>query len=237
MIYNDKSGVRHIVGNKQGYRWYQGPEKLLKLILDEVLTVVKTDLRILAATNRILEDEIKNGRFRQDLFYRLNVFPIFSPPLRNRKEDIKELATFFVKEYSKRLGKNIKRISDQSISELNDYDWPGNVRELEQVIERALTTTEGAAFDIKLNKILKSGASPKTVENLSFGPITYREGEIQLIMNTLKLTNGKISGKGGAAEILNIHPATLESKMRKFGIKRQYVIEKYESYMPLKSTI
>ena len=185
--------------------------------------VIRTDLRVIAATNRNLQLELRRGRFRSDLFYRLNVFPIHLPALRDRKEDIAELAEYFIEKHNKRIGKKVKRLSDTALEELMSYDWPGNIRELEHIIERSVIIAKTDTLDVVLEKV------PMIVDNGSSEKVrplkTYRKAEIDLILDTLQHTKGKISGVGGAAEILDIPPATLESKMRKFGIKRRYFLE------------
>ena len=185
--------------------------------------VLKTDVRVVTATNRDLQKEVTKGNFRSDLFYRLNVFPIHLPPLRERKEDIPELAKHFIEKHNKRVGKKVKKASEKALKNLLAYQWPGNVRELEHVIERSMITAKGAILDVVLGK------EPSPVydrQDTALQPLkTYKQAEIDLIMNTLKFTAGKISGPRGAAEILDMHPATLESKMKKFGIKRQHVLQ------------
>ncbi|MBP2833099.1 sigma 54-interacting transcriptional regulator [Aquimarina sp. U1-2] len=184
--------------------------------------VIQPDVRVIAATNRNLEVEVANNTFRSDLFYRLNVFPIHVPPLRERKEDIPELVQHFLKKHGKRVGKNIKRASDKSLKALLNYSWPGNIRELEHIIERAMIVSKSNTLEVVIGK------SPAVITKTDDGlqPLkTYRQAEIDLIMNTLKFTNGRISGEGGAAAILNMNRSTLESKMRKLGIKRKHSIE------------
>ncbi len=191
---------------------------------------IKTDVRVIAATNRNLMKEVSNKNFREDLYYRLDVFPIVIPPLRERKEDIPELALHFLQKKGHRLGKRITSISDQALRELMGYDFPGNVRELEHAIEQALITSKGNYLKLNLESRRKKRAiANDTVAN---GPVslkTYEQGEIDLIMTTLKFTGGKVRGTGGAAEILDVHPNTLESKMRRMGIKRKHVLEIIEN--------
>lgn len=189
--------------------------------------VIKTNVRIITATNRNLKKEVSKGSFRSDLYYRLNVFPIHLPPLRERKEDIAELAKHFTNKFSKRLGRKIKNISEKALKDLQHYNWPGNIRELEHVIERSMITTKTTTLDLVLEKV--PVVVPDSGDNETPQPLkTYKQSEIDLIMKALKLTNGKISGPGGAAGLLDIKPATLESKMRKFGIKRMHVLQKQD---------
>jgi PAS domain S-box-containing protein len=173
---------------------------------------IKTDVRIIAATNKILTDEIKKGRFRNDLYYRLNVFPISVAPLRNRKDDIPLLAEYYSKHYSELLNKPIKKIPRKVIKRMMEYSWPGNVRELENVIERAIITSENTSLNIE--------ALPSDEKSIDDN-LPLEELERNHIIKTLEKTYWKISGPGGAAEILKMNPETLRSKMRKLDIKRK----------------
>jgi len=180
-------------------------------------TVIKTDVRIIAATNRDLEKEVARGHFRSDLYYRLNVFPLFIPPLRQRKEDIPELVACFLEKYAKRDNRPRMNISRAAIRKLMEYDWPGNVRELEHVIERNMVLAKG-----KTITQLNFGV-PDWVDKARFftSPIkTIAEVEREHILSVLKLCNGKISGAGGAAERLRIPATTLASKIIRLGIKK-----------------
>jgi PAS domain S-box-containing protein len=172
---------------------------------------IKTDVRIIAATNKILTDEIKKGRFRNDLYYRLNVFPISVTPLRNRKEDIPLLAEYCSKYYSEMFNKPLKTIPKKVIKRMMQYSWPGNVRELENVIERAIITSE--------NNFLNIETLPSDEKSIDDN-LPLEELERNHIIKTLEKTYWKISGPGGAAEILKMNPETLRSKMRKLNIRR-----------------
>jgi len=172
---------------------------------------IKTDVRIIAATNKILTDEIKKGRFRNDLYYRLNVFPISVSPLRSRRDDISLLAEYYSKHYSELLNKPIKKIPKKVIKRMMEYSWPGNVRELENVIERAVITSENNFLDIEIFP-----SAEKSIDD----NLPLEELERNHIIKTLDKTYWKISGPGGAAEILKMNPATLRSKMLKLIIKR-----------------
>lgn len=183
--------------------------------------VIKTDVRIIAATNRDLQKEVSEGRFRMDLFYRLNVFPITLPPLRDRKEDIAVLALHFMDKYSKSNGRNITNISGKAMKEMASYHWPGNVRELEHLIERSILMTEGNIIrDIYLPRRAKD-KSPG--EKIQLHKKTLEEMERDYIISILNQCQGKVSGKGGAAEILDLNPSTLHSKMRKLGIAKDVI--------------
>ncbi len=174
---------------------------------------IKVDVRIIAATNRNLEEEVRKGRFRNDLWYRLNVFPITVPPLRDRLNDIPLLVNFYVKKISKRMGKSIEIIPMSVISALQNYHWPGNIRELENVLERAVINSSGSKLHLvdELKKPQKdSTIMPKTMEKV----------EHDHIIRVLEQTNWKVSGKNGAAEILGLNRSTLRARMRKLGISR-----------------
>jgi transcriptional regulator with GAF, ATPase, and Fis domain len=194
--------------------------KLLRVVQDgefERLGGSKTlrvDLRILAATNRKLEQEVEKGRFREDLWYRLNVFPITVPPLRDRKEDIPRLVYSFVDKYSKKIGKPIKTISQGAMNSLTNYDWPGNIRELENVIERAIINTKGQTLHIT-DKL--KGPGPEKITGAQ--KTSLKEVEREHILKILAGCNWKIEGKGGAASILELNPSTLRGRMRRLGIK------------------
>jgi chemotaxis protein methyltransferase CheR len=176
----------------------------------------KVNVRIIAATNRNLEEEVRNGRFREDLWYRLNVFPITVPPLRERKEDIAPLVNFFVSKLSRELGKSIRKISKDAMEALQKYHWPGNVRELKNVIERALINTQGSI--LRLSDRLETPGKA----DLSATPRrTLEDVERNYIISILEETNWKIAGKNGAAAILGLNPSTLRGRLLKLGIRRQ----------------
>jgi two-component system, NtrC family, response regulator HydG len=181
---------------------------------------LKIDVRIIAATNRVLEKEIAEGRFRMDLYYRLSVFPITLPPLRERKDDIPLLANHFLVYYSRKLGKQINEITSDTLNKLIQYDWPGNIRELENVIERSvLLTTKNIISDIALPESQKKATGPQSLS----GPFkTIEENERDYIIAVLRKCKGKISGPGGAAELLNIKVSTFNSRIKKLGIKKEH---------------
>lgn len=180
-------------------------------------TTIKVDVRIIAATNRNLASEVNAGRFRSDLFYRLNVFPISLPALRERSEDIEPLTKFFIERYSKRTGIDVNSIAPRALQELKNYSWPGNIRELEHLIERSILLSAGSTLeDVHLPK---SNEENETAQTNPAGQ-TLQEMERFHILEMLKSCKGKISGSGGAAEILDIPPSTLHSKMKKLNITR-----------------
>ena len=170
---------------------------------------IKVDVRIISATNKDLEAEIKKGLFRSDLYYRLNIFPIHLPSLRERSEDIPLFIDFFVDKYAKLMNKNISIISSQIIDTLKTYSWPGNIRELENIIERSVVITKGSK--LILGDSLKLTEDPKVNEPF----LTLDEIQKNHILSVLQKTKGKIAGDKGAAKILGIKPTTLNSRMLK----------------------
>jgi len=175
----------------------------------------KVDARVIAATNRDLEQGIELGNFREDLFYRLNVFPITIPPLRERKEDIPILVSHFVHIYGRKIGKKIESIPKHVLNTLEKYDWPGNVRELENIIERAVIVSPGKQLVVG-DWLHEHGV----LHSLSHGS-TLVEMERKHIIEILEMTGWRVSGEKGAAKILGLNPKTLDSKMRKLHIKRK----------------
>ena len=197
--------------------------KLLRVIQDGEFErlgsprTIKVNVRIIAASNRNLEEEIKSGRFREDLFYRLNVFPITIPPLRQRKEDIPLLVNHFVAKFNKKTGKKIETVSKETLDALQEYHWPGNVRELESVVERAVITSQGSALQVldRFEAIRKNGEeSGEEVKALA-------ELEQGYILQVLRKTGWRIEGQNGAAVLLGLNPSTLRARIRKYGIRRQ----------------
>ena len=177
----------------------------------------KVDVRIIAATNRNLKVEVQNGLFREDLWYRLNVFPITVPPLRHRKSDIALLVNFFVNRCNRKLGRIVKKVSPQTMQILENYYWPGNVRELANVIERALINSSGAVLQLADNL---EAEPPAPASRNGHRPSKLEDVEREHIVNTLDACDWRIEGVKGAAEILGINSSTLRSRMNKLGIKR-----------------
>ncbi len=177
----------------------------------------KVNVRIIAATNRDLKQEVQDGTFREDLWYRLNVFPITVPPLRQRKSDIPLLVNFFVNQFNRKLGRSVNTISPQSMRRLQDYFWPGNVRELANVVERALINSLGTTLNLT-DKLDASGVSPG--QEFQKIPGTLEEVEREHIKSVLDLCEWRIEGPNGAATILGINSSTLRSRMAKLGIRR-----------------
>ncbi|NJK96123.1 MAG: sigma 54-interacting transcriptional regulator, partial [Bacteroidales bacterium] len=177
--------------------------------------VQKCDVRLIAATNRKLDEEIEKGKFRSDLYYRLNVLPIYIPPLRDRQEDIPLLVQVFIEQFNRKSGKNIQSISKATLDKLMNYHWPGNVRELENIIERAHVLSTGSKLDIG-NWFKPASDIQSSQDEL----LSMDDNEKAHILRVIKLTRWKIRGENGAAEILKINPSTLESRMKKLGIER-----------------
>ena len=178
-------------------------------------TPVQVDVRVIAATNRDLEEALNQGNFRGDLYYRLNVFPIKVPPLRERKEDIPVLVNHFINKHSKKIGKKIETISPHNMNRLIEYDWPGNVRELENVIERAIIISSTKTLTLD-DSFLKTDSNRK-----SNGFHSLEEIERDYIIEVLNSTKWRVSGPKGAAKILGLVPSTLEYRMKKLNIIRK----------------
>jgi len=191
--------------------------KLLKVLQDGEFErlgsprTIKVDVRVIAATNRDLEKEVRAGRFRQDLYYRLNVYPLSVPPLRERPDDIPLLVQAFVQKFSKKLGKPIETISQKTMHALQQYAWPGNVRELENIIERAVITTQDNTLRVEL---------PETPALAFKTGKTLEEVEREYIIQVLNSKNWRIEGPKGAAVLLGLNPSTLRARMRKLGIQK-----------------
>src|SRR5262245_29714410 len=176
---------------------------------------IAVDVRVIAATNRDLATAAREGRFRADLFYRLNVFPIELPPLRERREDIPVLVAHFVRKHAAKLGRRIERVPERLMAALTAYAWPGNVRELEHVVERAMIVSEGPEL-AGVEWLRPSGAGPSATR---LG--TLEEVERAHIVAVLESTGWRVSGAGGAAELLGLRPTTLEYRMKKLGVQRR----------------
>ena len=172
---------------------------------------LQSDARVIAATNRVLEEEVRKGRFRDDLWYRLKVFPITVPPLRERQEDIPLLVKWFVDQLARKMGKRATEISKHTMQMLQSYPWPGNVRELKHAVESALITSQGDRLNFELPKIEDAALSDFK---------SFEEMECDYILRILKAKNWKIGGKDSAASILGMPPSTLRSRMKKLGLKK-----------------
>jgi len=192
--------------------------KLLRVLQEQEIvrvggsTPIRVDVRIIAATNRDLPEMVQQGVFREDLFYRLNVFPMEMPPLRERVEDVAPLAMHFLSQAVRKFGKPVQRISQSSVTLLERYSWPGNIRELQNLVERGVILAEGRVLEL-------GGLIPQAVVKPSARVLSFKEMEIQHIEQALKVTSGVIAGPEGAAALLELHPNTLRSRMQKLGIK------------------
>lgn len=199
--------------------------KLLRVLQEKEIEriggdqTIKVDVRIVAATNRTLEHEVAEGRFRLDLYYRLNVFPIELPPLRERKEDIAELARYFLEKFSKSANRNINDFTPKVLQQLEAYNWPGNIRELEHLIERSTLLATGEEIS-EINLPVNIAVPSTSLEQ--GGLQSLEDMERKHIMQALQASGGKVFGAGGAAEILKILPTTLYSKMKKLGIQQEH---------------
>jgi formate hydrogenlyase transcriptional activator len=176
---------------------------------------LKVDVRLIAATNRDLEQAVSEGRFRADLYYRLNVFPIVIPPLRKRLEDVPRLARHFAMLYASKMGKHVGPLSAEVLHRLAAYAWPGNVRELQNVIERAVILSAKGRFELGELVAAPAGESPKQA------PRSLEAVERQHIVAVLEETGWRVSGERGAAKILGLKRTTLEARMKKLGILRR----------------
>jgi len=203
--------------------------KLLRVLQEREIervggrTTIKIDTRIIAATNRNLEKDVEEGRFRSDLYYRLNIFPITIPSLRERKDDIELLATHFIKKFSQKTGKRIDSLGFRVLQELKEYPWPGNIRELEHFIERTVLLASGTTIkEVHLPSLRSKNLAKMRSEEIKL--LTIDENEKAHIYQILKYCKGRISGFGAAAEILGVPPSTLNSKIKRLGITREHLV-------------
>jgi formate hydrogenlyase transcriptional activator len=179
---------------------------------------MRVDVRVIAATNADLEQKLADKQFRDDLYYRLNVFPIVIPPLRDRREDIPVLVRHFVQKYGRRMKKEIETIPTQAMKALSEYDWPGNVRELENFIERLVILSRGPELELPLSELAPGRKFPAAIS--VYNSITLEEAQRGHIVRTLKDTNWVIGGPAGAAARLGTKRTTLQYRMKKLGIIR-----------------
>jgi len=193
-------------------------------------------VRVISASNRDLSAMVQLGKFRSDLFYRLNVFPVTMPALRERSEDVPLLTMYFMEKFARKLGRKITHVADETMSRLRAYSWPGNIRELQNLVERAVVLTKGTVLRIEKGVLLGSprvvpalgtvaatpAPSPPTAEAQGPGA-SLQEVERQHIVAVLTETKWKIEGERGAARMLKLQPSTLRSRMKKLGIRRQSV--------------
>lgn len=180
---------------------------------------IHVNVRMIAATHRDLREMIREEKFREDLFYRFNVFPIEIPPLRERREDIPLLVNYFVAKLSRQMRKRIRFIPRQRMELLTNCPWKGNIRELANFIERAVILTRGDELDIPVTELSR----PSEMQVAAFSTSTFRQAESSVIIEALKAASGRIAGKGGAAERLGLKRTTLQNQIRRLGIaKTQY---------------
>jgi len=183
-------------------------------------STIKVDVRVIAATNRELHEDVLAGRFRQDLFYRLNVYPITIPPLRERRDDIPLLVSHYASQIGERLGKKITELPAQVMREFTEYDWPGNIRELQNVIERALIVSSDGVLRLP-EPLVQTTTAPTTktqTSNESTTVTALDEVEREHILRVLEATRWRINGPKGAAAILKLNPSTLRFRMKKLGL-------------------
>lgn len=206
---------------------YELQAKLLRVLQEKEIeriagnSPIKVDVRIIAATNRNLEKEVAAGRFRLDLYYRLNIFPITLPSLRERKDDIPLLIDHFISIFTIKIGRKSSGISPRGLEEAMNYNWPGNIRELENLVERAVLVSQDSTIK-RLAIPAANNTETVPADSTTTGFKSIVENEREYIIKALAKCNGKVWGSGGAAELLNLPPSTLNSKIKKFGIKRDF---------------
>ncbi len=200
--------------------------KLLRAIQDQEFErvggnrTIRTDARLVAATNRDLKKMVDENKFRADLYYRLHVFPIHVPPLRDRREDIPLLTRYFVQKHADRMGRNIETIPTSVLAELTNYDWPGNIRELQNVLERSVILTNGSVLRVAMTpELIVKPAPPASRGTL---PTESENAERESILRALEEADGQVGGPNGAAARLGLKRTTLQSRMRKYDISRQF---------------
>ncbi|MBU3915208.1 sigma 54-interacting transcriptional regulator, partial [bacterium] len=178
-----------------------------------------SDFRLVAATHQNLAQLVSDNTFREDLFYRLNIFPIQVPPLRERREDIPQLTIYFLEKFCKKLGKPVLKIRQSEMNTLCDYNWPGNVRELEHIIERGTIMSSGPVMRLPELQHFQYSSENQDVSTIR----SLEDNERDHILRTLEMTRWKVSGPNGAAKILGVNPNTLTSKMSKLRIHRNSI--------------
>jgi formate hydrogenlyase transcriptional activator len=181
--------------------------------------LIRTDARLVAATNRDLKAMVEEGKFRADLYYRLHVFPLHVPPLRERREDIPLLTRYFVQKHAQRMGRSIDTIPTSVLDALTSYHWPGNIRELQNVLERSVILTNGSALQVPMHEIVGKAAPTRWQVTSPSGPLN---AERERILKALEEAKGLVAGPNGAAARLGLKRTTLQSRMRKYNISRQF---------------
>jgi formate hydrogenlyase transcriptional activator len=181
---------------------------------------IRVDVRLVAATNRDLQTAVAAGRFRSDLFYRLNVVPLLLPPLRERTGDIPLLVQSFIEQFRRKLGKPLQGVSPESLRRLEAHSWPGNIRELQHVVERACVLARGRVVDLSASLLATAAATATTPGAAAGAFVTLEEHERAYVRRVLEATRGRIEGRRGAAAILDVHPSTLRSRLQRLGLAR-----------------
>jgi formate hydrogenlyase transcriptional activator len=182
---------------------------------------IHVDVRVIAATNRDLNAAVTNGTFRHDLFYRLNVFPIEVPPLRDRKDDLLMLVKYFVQRYAKRVGKNIRSIDKKALALLQSYDWPGNIRELQNIIERSVILSSSEVFSVDESWLSKEIFRPASQPEMALNSQNESRSEREIIEAALAETRGRVAGPSGAAAKLGVPPSTLDHRIKALKINKK----------------
>jgi len=201
-----------------------GQVKLLRVVEEQELErvggsdPVRVDVRLIAATNRDLAADVPAGRFRADLFYRLNVVPLRLPPLRERPGDIPLLVHSFIAHFRRKLGKPLHDVSPESLRRLEAHSWPGNIRELQHVVERACVLARGRVIDIAASLLASVAAIAPAPDGAAGGFATLEEHERAYLRQVLEATGGRVEGRRGAATILDVHPSTLRSRLQRLGL-------------------
>jgi len=196
--------------------------KLLRAIQEQELErlggnrTIKVDVRFVAATNRNLKQMVDEGKFRSDLYYRLHVFPLYVPPLRERREDIPLLLRYFTQKHAKRMNRPIEEIPSSAIEALMHYDWPGNIRELQNLVERSVILSPGRVLQVAMPETARTGAGIRSIAR------SHGDGERERILRALHESGGRVSGLNGAAARLGLQRTTLQSRMKRLGIGREY---------------
>ena len=203
-----------------------GQVKLLRVVEEQELErvggshPVRVDVRLVAATNRDLATAVPAGRFRADLFYRLNVVPLRLPPLRERPGDIPLLVQAFIAHFRRKLAKPLHDLSSESLRRLESHSWPGNIRELQHVVERACVLARGRVVDVGASLLATAAATASTPGGTAGGFVTLEEHERAYLRQVLEATGGRIEGRRGAAAILDVHPSTLRSRLQRLGLEK-----------------
>jgi len=203
-----------------------GQVKLLRVVEEQELErvggshPVRVDVRLVAATNRDLAAAVQAGRFRADLFYRLNVVPLRLPPLRERPGDIPLLVQAFIAHFRRKLARPLHDVSPESLRRLEAHSWPGNIRELQHVVERACVLARGRLVDVGASLLATAATTASAPGGAAGGFVTLEEHERAYLRQVLEATGGRVEGRRGAAAILDVHPSTLRSRLQRLGLAK-----------------